>query len=220
VTQQLTAERHLPTEGQLARPPAARPALQIAVVLAVGIGIGVLTSLLQKPLSAPWDALANSASPWLLGAFVAGAFQRGPARAAIAGLLTCTLELVGYYVTAGLHGYSAGGGILVFWAVCAVLGGPVFGAAGWIWWRRPARAVGLGTAVMASAFVVEGVMSYAVRLHYPSRAVLFVVIGLLSFGLLGIRDGRPARATKWLVAVVPLGVAAELALDLLYRQSF
>ena len=42
----------------------------------IGIAIGVATARLQPHLSQPWNALANSASPWLLGGFAAGALAR------------------------------------------------------------------------------------------------------------------------------------------------
>ena len=89
-----------------------------------------------------------------------------PAAAAAAGLVTGLLELAGYYLTAAARGYPAGGSILVFWAACAVVGGPLFGAAGWVWWRRPAPVSGLGASALPAAFLAEAAVAYAWRLHY------------------------------------------------------
>jgi hypothetical protein len=56
-------------------PDAARP---IAAGVGIGIAIGAATALAQPHLGPPWSALVNSASPWLLGGFAAGALAGGP----------------------------------------------------------------------------------------------------------------------------------------------
>jgi hypothetical protein len=130
------------------------------------------------------------------------------------------LELAGYYLTAAARGYPAGNGILMFWAACAVLGGPLFGAAGWAWWRGPARVSGLGTAALPAAFAAEAVVAYAWRLHYWSSAILFTVVAAAVFALAGWHRRQFVPAARWLPAVLAAGVAAELLLGLIYSQAF
>ena len=195
-------------------------ALRTGVVLVMGLAAGALTSILQARLDAPWASLVNAASPWLVAAFVAGTLWLRPRSAAFAGLAVCLLELVGYYVTSAIRGFGGSHSLLVFWGVCAVVGGPVFGAAGWVWWRGRPRLRGLGAAVLGAAFLAEAAVSYGWRLHYVSSAVLFGVLGLALIVALGFR-GRPyARVGLWLVVALPAGILAELLLGLIYRQAF
>ena len=101
-----------------------------------------------------------------------------------------------------------------------LLGGPLFGAAGWAWWRGPAALSALGTAALPAAFLAEAAVAYAWRLHYWSSAVLFAVLGVAVFVLAGLHRRQYAAAARWLLAAFPAGVAAELLLGLIYSQSF
>ncbi|HEY1479302.1 MAG TPA: DUF6518 family protein [Gaiellales bacterium] len=196
------------------------PAACGALVLLLGLGVGVATSLLQARLGTPWAGLANAASPWITPAFVAGTLWRRPSTAALAGLAACLLELVGYYATTDARGYPVSHSELVFWGVCAVVGGPIFGAAGWAWWRGPYRLRGLGAALLAAAFGAEALVSYGWRLHYTSTAILFAAIGVGAALLLGIHRREHLRVALWLLAALPAGIVAEVVLGLVYRQSF
>ena len=44
---------------------------------------------------------------------------------------------------------------LVFWGICALVGGPVFGAAGWNFRRGVGRVRGLGVATLAASFLAR-----------------------------------------------------------------
>ncbi len=191
-----------------------------ALVVVVGLLVGASTSMLQTYLDAPWLSLVNAASPWLTPAFLLGAIWRRPGSAALSGLSACLLELVGYYATATARGYPVSHGIVLFWVACGVVGGPVFGAAGRLWWDAPRRLVGAGPAVLASAFFSEALVAYGWRLHYWSSAVLFAVMGAVAIVLLGLRGQQHRQIGRWLVLVIPIAVLAEFALELVYKQSF
>ena len=206
---------------QAARGPARAPAAaRMAAVLVIALLAGAATSILQEYLGSPWGSLVNAASPWLVPMFAAGALWRRPPAAALAGTATGLLELAGYYLTAAARGYPAGTGILLFWVACAVLGGPLFGAAGWAWWRGPAALSGLGAAALPAAFLAEAAVAYAWRLHYWSSAILFAATAAVVFALAGLHRHQHLRAARWLLAAFPAGVAAELLLGLIYSQSF
>lgn len=150
----------------------------------------------------------------------AGALWLRPVPAALAGAAAGLLEVAGYYLTAAVRGSPAGNGILVFWTACAVLGGPLFGAAGWAWWRGPARLSGPGTAALPAAFLAEAAAAYAWRLHYWSSAILFAVAAVAVFALAGRHRRQYVPAARWLPAVFAAGAAAELLLGLIYSQTF
>ena len=132
------------------------------VALGLGVGVGVGTSLLQAHLDFPWLALVNAASPWLTTAFVAGALQPRLGRALWVGLAATVLEVAAYYLTAELRGFGVSASYLTLWTLCAVVGGPLFGAAGHLW-RRAAPA-GLGAALLVAAWASEAVVVYGLRL--------------------------------------------------------
>jgi Family of unknown function (DUF6518) len=108
----------------------------------------------------------------------------------------------------------------VFWGACAVIGGPVFGGAGWAARFGPARFAGVAAAALPAAFLAEAVVAYGIRLHYGSSAALFAAIGIAAATLAAYRSGRPDLVAIGLFPVFLLGVLAELALGAVYAQSY
>jgi hypothetical protein len=130
----------------------------------------------------------------------------GRTAAAAAGASTLVLALVGYYAMTQLrYGIGGGTGALVFWAIGAAVGGPVFGLAGRAWARGPhvARAIALG--LLTAAAISEGGYHAAV-LGEPPVATGFVIGGLLVPLVLG-RSGRD-RVGAYLAAVPTLVLGA------------
>jgi hypothetical protein len=194
--------------------------VQVAVVSLVGLAIGALTSFLQTHLSSPWNSLVNSVTPWLLAAFVVGALMDRLDRAVEYGFLVTILELVGYTVTASLRGYPSGLAITLFWALSAVVGGPVFGWAGMLWARGSTGRHALGAAILAGAFLAEGTEVYAIRLDDTQSAILFWSLGVATVLTLGLAKKNLKSATAWLAVTVPAGVVAEVVLGLVYNQKY
>lgn len=197
-------------------PPIQDVRLRAAAVVLGGLAVGALTSVGQTYLDAPWSALVNSAAAWLVAPTALGwsmATRRG---AALAGLATCVLQLVGYYATAHGRGYATGTGIVAFWALCALVGGPLFGLAGHLWRTGGPRLRGLGACALPAAFLAEGLWVYLHVLGYGSTAALWVAIGL---GL-AVLPPRQLPERGWLALTLPAGLAGEVLLGLVYRQSF
>jgi hypothetical protein len=171
--------------------PKADPIRLAALVLVGGLATGVVTQLGQSILPTGWSQAANAISPWLLVAFLVGSTMPGWRAAALAGAATLVLALIGYYAMTTLRfGIGGSGSSLVFWGLGAVLGGPVFGGAGW-WWRRGshrARAGALG--LLTAAFIAEAGY-HAIVLGEPPVAFGFLIAGLLVPLILGrSRDDR------------------------------
>jgi hypothetical protein len=197
-----------------------RDLLRVLATVTGGLAVGVATSMLQKYLDRPWASLANSASPWLVAMFAVGAIWLRPLSAAMAGLGAGLLELVGYYATSAAKGYTAGGQSLLFWGACALVGGPVFGAAGSAWWRSTKRSWrSIAAAFLPAAFFAEAVVVYGYFLRYWSSAFLFGALGFSIFVLLGIRRCDHANVAAWFLLIAPVGVAAEFLLELGYREA-
>lgn len=192
------------------------PRMRIALLLTSGLAVGVLTSLGQGHLGRPLNAFVNSASAWLLVPFFVGSRMTSRRPATAAGLAVCLLQLVGYYAATELRGFAPGGTILIFWSLCAVVGGPVFGEAGRLWRARTDRWSGPGSAVLPAAFLSEGLWVYLHELHYYTTAVLWIAIG----ALLGLTMTRRTPSRRWLGPAVGLGLLTEILLTQVYSRSF
>lgn len=174
------------------------------VAVAAGAAVGVASSFGQAHLDGVLNAFVNSVAMWLVVPFFVGYLGRGLGwkGAAGAGLVTCVVQVVAYYVTARLRGFPGSHAEIGFWTVCAVAGGPVFGAAGSQWRRR-----GIGAATLGAVFLAEGLWTYAHRLDRPATAVVWCAIG----GVAALSAKRQ-EVVAWLAVTVPLGLAAEVAL--------
>jgi Family of unknown function (DUF6518) len=182
----------------------------------IGALIGAGTALVQPHVGEPWAVLVNSASPWLLGGFTAGALHRRRNPAVLAGLATLIVEVGAYFATVDIGHIPDTHDYTLFWIVCALVGGPVAGYAGWAWrWGSP-RAHGFGVAFLPGTFIAEAVGGYGLRLHYEPALAMFLVIGAVLFALLawpGTGLGRvasPARGPAVLVWTAAFAMAGIL----------
>ena len=185
-----------PDDATVARP--------IATAALIGIAIGAATALVQPHLSLPWSALVNSASPWLLGGFAAGALAARRRLAVAAGLPACAVMVAAYYFTAAAIEMPVARYLGAFWLACAVVGGPVSGLAGWAWRRGTGRARAYGAAFPAGTFIAEAVGAYGFRLHYQPAVALFLLIGVALLCLL-IRRVPLAGFLAWTVVFIVAG---------------
>ncbi|WP_298459631.1 DUF6518 family protein [uncultured Cellulomonas sp.] len=196
--------------------PGRRAPVVLALGLVIGLAWGAATSGLQTLL--PTSGLANAVGPWVVPAFVVGALSRRPWVAVAAGVLACSGEVAGYYLVSAARGFGVNPSMVAVWACAGLVGGTVFGAAGWCWRRATTvRAGALGAALLGGVFLAEGVVQYGLILRYPGNAVLFCVIGALLAVVLGA--GSPAAraagargrgvgaAAIWLLVVLALGAA-------------
>uniref|UniRef100_UPI0034DEA87D DUF6518 family protein n=1 Tax=Modestobacter roseus TaxID=1181884 RepID=UPI0034DEA87D len=198
-------------------------AAALGVAVLVGLLWGAATSLLQTVLPSPFAGLANAVAPWVAPAFAVGALVKHPRVAAAAGVLVCFGEVGGYYLLSLVRDFGVNPATVVLWAATGVIGGPVFGAAGWCWRHMESlRWAGLSAALLGGVFLAEGAIGYGVYLHYTGDAVVFCTIGALLVVALGATApaARAARtpgrgigtALAWLLVVFPLGAAGEALL--------
>jgi hypothetical protein len=192
----------------LRRPLRVRASAIVASAAVAGLTVGCATSFGQRYLGGALNAFVNSASAWLIAPFAFGAAMGTLRGAALTGLLVCVLQLAGYELTAELRGFASSQSLTLFWGVCAVIGGPVFGAGGQLLRAGPARLRGLGGALPASAFLAEGAWLYLHELHYYATAALWLAIGAVAAVVLL----RGVREYRWLALTLPLGLAGEVLL--------
>ena len=167
-------------------------------------------------MGAPLNAFVNSASAWLVAPFFVGSRMTSRRGATAAGLTVCLLQLVGYYAATELRGFAPGGTIVIFWSVCGVVGGPVFGEVGRLWHTRTNRRSGLGSAVLPAAFLSQGLWVYLHELRYYTTAALWIAVG----AILALTLTRATRGRRWLVPTVGAGLLAEIFLTQVCSRSF
>jgi len=129
-----------------------------------------------------------------------------PRLAVLAGFLTLALALVGYYAMVFVRfGYTGGSGALLVWTVGAIVGGAVFGPAGFYWRSDRPLARIAAIALLGALFVAEDIY---LRLILPEKliGVGFAIAGLIVPSIFG-RSWRE-RAHAWLGMIPALGLGA------------
>ena len=180
----------------------------LVVAVVAGLVVGAFTQLGQRFLPDALQPVTNSISPWVSLSFAVGAVSRRPLLAAVGGWLSLIFALVGYYaLVEAQYGYGASTSSLVLWGAASLLGGLVFGPAGWFWRNGSTVQHAIAAGLLAAAFVAESAYLFVV-LQPEARpaAALFQVIGLALPALLGSSWSQRRLAY---VAVLPsLGLAA------------
>ena len=187
------------------------PARRLGLIAVVGLLVGVATQIGQGILPDGLSQAANAISPWLLAAFLLGSRMPDRRSAAFAGIGALAFALIGYYAMVQLRfGYGGSKNSLVLWGIAALIGGPVFGVAGWTWrfgsgWRR-AGAIGL----MAAVPIAEGLYLSRI-LAEPAVGVGFVAVGLLVPLVFGRTMGERGRAYVAVLPALALGAIGYIA---------
>jgi hypothetical protein len=178
-----------------------------ALVAVVGLAVGVLTLVAPGALAGHWRTWANSGAVWLVPAFFVGSFMPSDRVAAAAGAMTLVAAIVGYYASAPVvvDRAAADAGSVTVWVVIALVGGPVYGMAGW-WWRgdRPWRRIA-AIALLGGVFTAEGLdrVLRTTLVREPGWAMLALGIAI------PLLLGRTTRERFWsLVAELPVILAA------------
>jgi Family of unknown function (DUF6518) len=167
-------------------------ARRVGLIVAVGLATGVLSQVAQDVLPGEWSQVGNAISPWLLVAFLLGSRMPDARWAVAAGVVALLLAVVGFYATTTLR-FGIGGGTssLLFWGTGALVGGTVFGLAGYAWWTSPVhrrRALALG--LLAAVFIGEALYHW-LTLGEPTVGAAFAVVGAAIPAILGqSRDDR------------------------------
>jgi Family of unknown function (DUF6518) len=191
-----------------------------SIVAGAALGVAAWVSdQLQWPLSLVIPA--NLIAAWLGVAFALGASARTIPTGALRGLVGLLSAVVAYYllIAALGQGFRAIGAshAATIWGAVALLAGPVMGGAGAVWRYGQGWPRALGVALIAAAFIGEGVVFGASRWMHPDQlaadpgAFLLgaeVVIGVaLPFVLL-----RRGERLRGYAATAALATAAAVAI--------
>jgi hypothetical protein len=193
-----------------------RPGLLIA---GAGIATGVVTLLGQAVLDGDWNRLANSGAIWLTVAFGVGASMASDRQAAVAGLATLLMALLGYQVAASLTLASMSASAFLIWSATAIVGGPLFGLAGQRRRVGSGRGPMVALALLGAVYIAEGVNTLLSIPDLARAGGLEVIVGL---GLpILLARGWPERRGA-LLLLLPLSIAGLLvyqAIDRLFQLA-
>lgn len=135
--------------------------MEVALALLLSATYGAGTQFIGARVPGWGPDVAMLSAPWLVIAFLAGATQKAPRRAALLGLGATAAALIGYwlmtdsplegaqYTLANAHGFFISNAFVV---VGGIVTGPLFGWFGQQW--RTRRAL-LGALVTAAALCLE-----------------------------------------------------------------
>jgi hypothetical protein len=181
-----------------------------------GLLTGVLTLALQAVLPEALNRLANSGAIWVTVAFVVGALIGDWRAAAVAGTVTLLLAVGGYYAAAGVAGAGVSVGALAIWGGTAVVGGPVYGAAGWAWYARRDRAEAIAAALLGGVYLAEGAYTLLLVPAMAPAGVVEVVVGVVLAAMLPRSRDNRRTALLLLVPLAVAGTAGYLLIDQLF----
>jgi len=187
----------------------------LVIAVGVGLALGVLTQIGQSVLPEGLGQVANSISVWVTVAFFVGAVAARPLPASVAGFATLVAALVGYYAMIWIRfGYTGGGSSLVLWSVGAVLGGVIFGPAGWYWRWTSGNARIAAIALLGAVYVAEGLYLTVIL---PEKAVGlgFAVAGMAVPPLFGSSWRDRTYAWLGMIPALLLGALGYVALTAL-----
>lgn len=182
-------------------------------LLALGVGIltGLATLVGQGIMPGQWNTLVNSGAIWLVPVFLVGSRMPSRASAVAAGTGTLLSTVAAYYGSAALTGAPISLRNVLFWAVVALVAGPLFGLAGY--WRYEGRRMlrVAGVALLGGVFVAEGLYLLLVLKYYWSGWAM-VLAGILAAALLAQRSDR----LRTLIALPLPAMAAGAAYAVIY----
>jgi hypothetical protein len=191
-------------------------AVRVGIWTVVGGLFGFGMSSIPSPHAVSMFWVGNFCAPWLVLSFFAGRAQGSPSRATLAGVLTDTACVVGFYARAltfdpmrlglppvtpfftiantSLRSWLA---FVAPWIAAAVAGGATYGLLG-NWWKRR-RSIAAGLAV-ALPFLAEPVLWPLKNGYYKGPWFIWaaeVVVGLsIAFGVVHRQRATDRQAVR------------------------
>ncbi len=185
----------------------------------IGLAIGVLTVLGQGVLPGSWNWLANQGTVWLIPAFFAGALGSKKFQSAMLGIISLIGMVTGYYLYAMLiqnvpHSIY----FILVWTGAAVVGGFIFGIAGFLWGKDHSSKHKFGSALIGGIFIAEGadkfihIESYR---HILDVATVQIIVGFTLVLLLERTAKNRIASLYMLIPVVILCLIGYQSLHLI-----
>ncbi|TYR80500.1 hypothetical protein FZC66_08975 [Priestia megaterium] len=184
----------------------------------VGLIVGILTVLGQGVLPGNWNSLANSGTVWLLPAFFMGALSSTKGKSAISAIITLLGMVTGYYAYAMLiQNVSHSLYYILVWTVAAVIGGSIFGIAGYLWGKDRGPLHKYGSALIGGVFITEGLhlfLNLSDYIHMWHTGVVQIIVGVSLVLALERSNKERIASLLALIPIIVLGVIGYAILSL------
>lgn len=191
----------------------------VLISILTGIIIGILTVLGQGVLPGSWNSIANSGVSWLLPAYFIGAMGSTKTKSALFSILSLLGMVVGYYGYEMLiqnvpHSIY----FILVWTGAAIIGGTIFGIAGYLWRSGKGLKHKIGSALIGGVFITEGLDKFIHINDY--RHMLDVGVVQIAIGIvlvLVLERTNKERISSLLIAllIVVLGIIGYQILHIL-----
>lgn len=191
----------------------------IYFILSVLLGtiVGILTIFGQGHLKGNWNSLANLGTVWLVPAF----FISSTGHRKISSIISCSLcligEVIGYYCFQSLiYNYNfLVNYFTIIWLGCAIVGGVIFGLAGYLWYHKDEKFHGLGSALLSGVFLTDGLnmfIHFNDYKHMITVPIVEIVFSLLLIIILERNMKERVRCCIFLGPIVILGLIGYMIL--------
>ncbi|MFD6509947.1 DUF6518 family protein [Bacillus sp. NPDC060175] len=188
------------------------------IPIIVGITFGILTVWGQRILPGHWNSLANLGSVWLVPAFFVGSFSLSKRIAMISSTVSLFGMVLGYYgyaiiiqnVAHSIYFISA-------WTVCSVVGGVIFGIAGFLWRDTVNPYHKFGSALISGVFITDGLhmmLNFTDYSHMLSVAYTEIIVGIV-FIIILERSYENRRSS--FLTVVPITILGLIGYGILSK---
>lgn len=189
----------------------------ILLSVVVGIIVGILTVLGQGVLPGNWNSLANSGTIWLIPAFFVGARGTTMSKASIASTLALLGMVTGYYgYSMVVQDVAHSLFFITLWVGVAIIGGVIFGFAGFLWGRDKSSKHKYGSALLGGVFITEGLNLFVHIDDYRHMLAVGIVQIIVGFILILVLEHSTKERVTSLLAVFPVIVLGMIGYQMLY----
>lgn len=189
------------------------------IAIVIGSVVGIVTLIGQKYLPENLNFLANSASMWLIPAFlIPYFFKPDKINAILLSIISLELCCLGYYIFEAVlnHHTFEINRTVIFWLVCAVAGGIVFGLGANFSNTKENIIKNVSMNLLPAVFISEGLdklIHISEYEHMVSGIILQIIIGLILYFVI---NNKECLNIKNILSILCLTILGTLAFSILF----
>jgi len=193
------------------------------IAIITGIIVGILTVIGQKYLSGNLNFLVNSASMWLIPAFFIPYFLKTDSKdSIIISMSTLIFCVLGYYIfEAIIHNHTFEfSRIVIFWLMCAIAGGIVFGLGANYSRTQNGKLKLLSMNLLPAVFLSEPLYKL-INISAYSNVILDIIVqiimGLILYGIINFKESHKFKNILSCIFLTILGILGFFTLSALSK---
>ncbi|MEH7095034.1 DUF6518 family protein [Neobacillus vireti] len=183
----------------------------------IGIIVGILTVLGQGVLPGSWNLLANSRVSWLLPSFFIGAMGSTKTKSASFSMISLLGMFIGYYGYAmQIQNVPHSLYFILIWTGAAIVGGTIFGIAGFLWRRDNGVKHKFGSALIGGVFISEGLDKFIHINDYRHMLNVGLVQIVIGFTLFLVLERTNKGRIFSLIMALPILILGIIGFQILH----